>query len=103
MRADGVGGEAQAVAESFRNLLLRSGRSLVIVHGMSRPLPPDFPLSTEESRRVSALAQVDPKTLKTYLAGTRATYPRTAAAIARALRRIGRPELIKGATTTAAA
>lgn len=60
-------------------------------------------LTPSEARRVAVLASVDPRTIATYLTGARATLPVTAKAIAMALRKIGRADLVKDPNASAAA
>lgn len=67
------------------------------------PRPSASLLTASEARRVAALADVDPRTVATYLDGSRATTPAHAKAIERALRRIGRADLVRATPTTAAA
>lgn len=62
------------------------------------------PLPPSEVRRVAGLAGgIDPRTVSTYLDGTRAPFVATRKAIERALRRIKRQDLIRSTPATAAA
>lgn len=64
------------------------------------PRPSASPLPPPDAQRVAVLAKVDPRTVTTYLSGRRATTRASAALIERALRKIGRADLVR---STAAA
>jgi hypothetical protein len=66
-------------------------------------MPRSAPLTLSQARRVVALAEVDPRTLSTYLDGSRTPQPRTVAAIDRALRKIKRGDLVRQTQDSAAA
>lgn len=67
------------------------------------PRPSASALPPSDARRVAVLADIDPRTLSTYLTGERATLPVTAKAIERALRKIGRADLVRTTNASAAA
>jgi hypothetical protein len=55
-------------------------------------------LTTSQGYHVCGLAEVDPKTLRRFLAGTHRTQPAIAKAIEAALRTIGRADVIPSAS-----
>lgn len=67
---------------------------VAIVHHMKEPK-----LSGHDQRRICVDAPCDPRTLRKYLRGE-AVRPLANSAIARALRKLGRPDLVQALTTT---
>lgn len=61
------------------------------------------PLAPAEIRRIASVAGgIDPRTVATYLDGTRTPYASTRAAIERALRKVGRADLVRPHASAAA-
>lgn len=66
------------------------------------PRPSASLLAPAVARRVAVLANVDPRTIATYLDGSRPKLPASVKAIERALRRIGRADLVRAHASAAA-
>lgn len=67
------------------------------------PRPSASTIAPPDVQRVAVLAKVDPRTVRTYLSGKRATTRASAALIEAALRRIKRPDLVRASNASAAA
>lgn len=67
------------------------------------PRPSTSPLDPHDALRVAVLAKVDPRTVATYVGGTRRPTRANRDAIERALKRIGRADLVRATPSKAAA